>query len=268
MKKPVLDVYAGVGSADAQIAAATEHRPDVCLIDLSMPGDRDPRGFPRYANVAGHRGRRTQTVSADSVDLLPRPSARVRSATSLKDMNPDGLAAALMAAVAGEAVISASTHGSAGRGGPTPPRSRPHTLDSEGQQVELTPRESEVLVMLADDLSTAEIAARLELDQVTVRRHVSSVVRKLGVSSRKRRLFACSTTQSRSADPRADRLRMRLRAFDVLGLNAFSRNLTHSPGRTSRFRLGHGRTGGGDLMDGGSGVAIEGVGRVGSGRPR
>ena len=75
--------------------------------------------------------------------------------------------------------------------------SRRRLTDDSGTSIELTPREWEVLELLAGDLSTAEIALRLSLDQVTVRRHVSSVVRKLGVGSRKEAVRLLN-------DPRSD----------------------------------------------------------------
>jgi DNA-binding NarL/FixJ family response regulator len=61
-----------------------------------------------------------------------------------------------------------------------------HTLVLEdGRRVELTAREQDVLEMLADETPTAEIAERLFLSPVTVRRHVSTLLHKLDVHSRK-----------------------------------------------------------------------------------
>ena len=57
-------------------------------------------------------------------------------------------------------------------------------LDGGGGLVELTPRQWEVLNLMADRLSTAEIAARLLVSPVTVRRHVSAILEKLGVADR------------------------------------------------------------------------------------
>jgi DNA-binding NarL/FixJ family response regulator len=72
------------------------------------------------------------------------------------------------------------------------------TLD-QNRRVELTPREWDVLELFGDGLSTAEIARRLDLSQVTVRRHMSALLHKLEVSSREeaRRLIA------QQADPSA-----------------------------------------------------------------
>jgi DNA-binding NarL/FixJ family response regulator len=57
-------------------------------------------------------------------------------------------------------------------------------LGGENGLVELTPRQWEVLSLMADRLSTAEIAARLRLSPVTVRRHTSVLLGKLGVANR------------------------------------------------------------------------------------
>jgi two-component system, NarL family, nitrate/nitrite response regulator NarL len=176
------EVCADVGSASAAIAAATKHRPDVCLIDLSMPGGGISavadisRSVPGTAVVV-------LSVSTDSNDMITALRAGAVGYL-VKDMDPSGLPAALRAVVAGEIAIPRALVGRlvdevkfAGR--------RRRLTDSGGRSVELTPREWEVLELLALDLPTAEIAARLQLDQVTVRRHVSGVVRKLDVKTRK-----------------------------------------------------------------------------------
>jgi DNA-binding NarL/FixJ family response regulator len=57
-------------------------------------------------------------------------------------------------------------------------------VDALGVGVQLTSRESEVLTCLREGLSTREIAQRLRISEVTVRRHIGSALKKLGVESR------------------------------------------------------------------------------------
>src|SRR5206468_6425790 len=101
----------------------------------------------------------------------------------LKDMDPERLRFALLGVTQGEAAL---------------PRvlvtrlmlefrvreGRRRLLAAGGHQAELTRREWDVLTLLAEGASTREIAASLNVSAVTVRRHVSGVLGKLGVSSR------------------------------------------------------------------------------------
>jgi len=75
------------------------------------------------------------------------------------------------------------------RGGPAPRGPRPATRDNPAG---LTARELEVLRLLAEGLSNAELASRLSLSAKTVGHHVSAVLRKLGVPSRSRAVAAAS----------------------------------------------------------------------------
>jgi DNA-binding NarL/FixJ family response regulator len=184
-----LEVCAEAASAGDAVTAAVAERPDVCLIDLGMPGN----GFRAVSGIAQRLPSTTilvLTVSRSAEDLFDA----LRSGAAgylLKDMDPDDLVAAIKGAVAGEAalpgflaarLIDEFRH----RG-----RGTTLTLD-DNRRVELTPREWDVLELFGDGLSTAEIARRLNLSQVTVRRHMSALLHKLEVSSREeaRRLIA------------------------------------------------------------------------------
>ena len=183
------EVCAEAASAGAAVNAALAERPDVCLIDLGMPGN----GFRAVSGIAQRLPDTlvlVLTVSRNAEDLFDA----LRSGAAgylLKDMDPDDLVAAIKGAVAGEAalpgflatrLIDEFRH----RG-----RGMTLTLD-HNRRVELTPREWDVLELFGDGLSTAEIARRLDLSQVTVRRHMSALLHKLEVSSREeaRRLIA------------------------------------------------------------------------------
>lgn len=176
-----LEVCAEAASADEAVAAAERERPDACLLDIEMPGG-GIRAVARIAAALPECRIVMLTVSPSVDDLLDALRAGA-SGYLLKDMDPAELPGSVRAALAGEAplpgtmaarLIEALRHHG---GGPA------ITLDDR-HRVVLTPREWDVAELLVDGLSTAEIAKRLYLSQVTVRRHMSAVLHKLGVSSR------------------------------------------------------------------------------------
>jgi DNA-binding NarL/FixJ family response regulator len=130
------------------------------------------------------------TVSRNADDMFDALRAGA-DGYLLKDMDPGALADAVRRSLAGEAplpgfltarLIDEFKH-----------RGDRKTLDLDGsKRVELTPREWDVLELLEDGLSTAQIAGRLALSQVTVRRHLSTLLHKMGASTREqaRRLLA------------------------------------------------------------------------------
>jgi DNA-binding NarL/FixJ family response regulator len=184
-----LEVCAEAASAGDAIKAAVAERPDVCLVDLGMPGN----GFRAVSGIAAELPETPiliLTVSRSADDLFDALRAGA-AGYLLKDMDPADLVAAVRGALAGEAalpgflaarLIDEFRH--RGRGNSL-------TLD-HNRRVELTPREWDVLELLDNGLSTAEIAGRLALSQVTVRRHVSTLLHKMGASTREqaRRLLA------------------------------------------------------------------------------
>jgi DNA-binding NarL/FixJ family response regulator len=174
-------VCADVATADAAIRAALRHRPDVCLLDVRMPG-----GGIWAAKEIRERLEATivvmLTVSSDDEELFEALRAGAFGYL-LKDMDPERLPALLRAAVAGEAPLSPPLVGRLVDEFRTRGRRRfvavPHRAS-----VELTSREFEVLELLRKGLSTADIAERLFVSRVTVNRHISSVMQKLHVRSR------------------------------------------------------------------------------------
>src|SRR5918999_569084 len=100
----------------------------------------------------------------------------------LKDMDPSGLAPALHAVAAGDAAIPGTL--TARLVEELRHRGSSRTVSVGTRAGELTPREWEVGALLADGQSTAQMARRLCLSEVTVRRHMSRLMGKLGVTSR------------------------------------------------------------------------------------
>jgi DNA-binding NarL/FixJ family response regulator len=173
-------VCAEVASAQGAIDVALREHPDVCLLDVRMPGD----GIRAAGEIAGRLPETAVvmlTVSESDEDLFDALRAGARGYL-LKDMDVEQLPVALRAMLRGEAAI--------------PRRLAAHLVDelrwrggprltlADGRAVQLTPREWDVLELLRDELDTAGIARRLFVSPVTVRRHVSAILKKLGVSSR------------------------------------------------------------------------------------
>ena len=135
----------------------------------------------------------TSGLASDSAVVLlgePASSSAVSAALDAgvravlpNDLSPDQLVAALRAVASGllvldpaQALTPVNTHGFA----PSPERSQGLEDLAEG----LTPRESEVLQMLASGLGNKEIAAKLAISEHTVKFHVASILGKLGAASR------------------------------------------------------------------------------------
>ena len=175
-------VVAETATADEAVEAAREHRPDVCLLDIHMPGS----GIAAAAEI-------THTVPGVSVVMLTASRddedlfAALRAGASgylLKDMDPSRLGHALRGVMAGEAVLPRwLVHKVIDQLRATPRRRI--ALPGRAKPAELTEREAEVLELMGRGLSTEEIAGRLFLAQVTVRTHVSAILRKLRVPDRK-----------------------------------------------------------------------------------
>lgn len=175
------EVCAEVASGPAAVEAALAEEPDVCLLDIRMPGggiaaaSEIARDLPEAAIVM-------LTVSRDDADLFDALRAGA-CGYLLKDVDRSGLPEALRGALAGEAPLPANLVArlieefrERGR--------RKRLLLKKNPGVQLRNREWEVLELLREGLSTAEIAQRLFIAEVTVRTHVSSILKKLRVPDR------------------------------------------------------------------------------------
>ena len=169
-------------SADAAVEAARRERPDVCLLDIHMPGGGIAAAGRITEELPGTRVVML-SVSRDDADVFAALKAGA-SGYLLKDMDPDRLPAALRGVLAGEAALPRTLVARVieeFRGAERRPL--PRFLKRRG--VELTDREWQVLELLREELSTADIATRLGVSPVTVRRHVSAILAKLRVPDRK-----------------------------------------------------------------------------------
>jgi len=174
-------VCAQAADARAAIEAARRERPDVCLLDIHMPGDgihaaeTIARDLPEVAVVM-------LTVSRTDADLFN--ALRVgASGYLLKDIDPVRLPLALRGVLDKKTALPhhlitllIKKFRERKR------RQRIPLVDRRG--VELTDREWEVLELMKQGLTTDEIATRLFISPVTVRTHVSAILKKLHVPTR------------------------------------------------------------------------------------
>ena len=169
----------GASAADA-INLALEHRPDVALLDIHMPGSgihaaqQIGRTLPETAIVM-------LTQSTDSDDLFDALRAGA-SGYLLKDTAPATLPGALRAVLAGEAAMSPALVMRILDEFRAPARRRFSRASAAAGK--LSAREWEVMELLADGVSTKDVASRLFLSATTVRVHVSAVLRKLALKDR------------------------------------------------------------------------------------
>jgi len=178
LERDGLEVCAEASDARGALKAALKERPDACLLDVCMPGG-GPAAASSITTQLPHTVVLMLSVSRDEDDLL-ESLRRGAVGYLLKDMNPTRLAAAVRAALHGEAVVPRTML----------PELLVELRDLPGQRDRpaglhgLTRREWEVLKLLSDGAGTAEIADRLLLSPVTVRRHISTTLAKLGAASR------------------------------------------------------------------------------------
>ncbi|MFB7911264.1 response regulator [Kitasatospora sp. NPDC056076] len=172
-------VVAAVGGGQAT-AAVMEHSPDLVLLDVRMPGIdgltvlRRLTALPVPPVVA-------MLTAFDSGTHL---AAALRSGASgflLKDIDPVRLAAQVRSLVAGEVVLSAAATAAVVAGYLDHQDCLHRRTDASAG---LSDRERDVLVLLAEGLSNAEIGRRLHLSAGTVKDHVSTLLSRLGLVNR------------------------------------------------------------------------------------
>ncbi|MCP2325994.1 two-component system response regulator DesR [Hamadaea flava] len=162
-----IEVVAQVDRGDLVVPAAREHRPDVALLDIEMPGRT---GLDAAAEL------RTEVPDCKVVILTTfgRPGYLRRAMDAgargflVKDGPVEELASAIRKVLAGQTVVDPALATAALAAGPNP----------------LTDRERDVLSAAVDGATIAEIATRLHLSESTVRNYLSAAIGKTGTRNR------------------------------------------------------------------------------------
>lgn len=170
---PGIEVVGAAADGEAAVRLAGEREPDVILMDLRMPGVDGVEATRRIQ--AEHPGTRVivLTTYADDRSILGAIQAGARGYLT-KDAGADEIRDAIEAVRRGETLLEPRVQArllSALSGGDA-------TLDR------LTPREREVLRLIAQGLANQEIAARLFVSEATVKTHINNLFSKLGVRDR------------------------------------------------------------------------------------
>jgi DNA-binding NarL/FixJ family response regulator len=176
------EICAEAADAAGAVQAALREKPDICLIDLNMPGS----GLGAVWEIVA-RLPETKivilTVTDDDANLFAALRAGV-AGYLLKTMNMNRLPDALNGVCHGEAAMQRTLMARVlERFRRSEPRWR-QTVSPGQPRWRLTSREWEILDLLAQGRSTAEIAERLVVSSSVVRVHVAAIVRKLGVPDR------------------------------------------------------------------------------------
>jgi DNA-binding NarL/FixJ family response regulator len=172
-------VVAEAGDGAQAVDACRRHRPDVVLMDIQMP---EVDGIQATASVTALGGTRVVILTTFEQDDYIIDAIRAGAAGFLlKNAPPEDLLAAVRAAVAGDAILAPSVTRRVMARVAADVRT---STDAERRLAELTEREVDVLRLLADGLSNAEIAAAIFLGESTVKTHLSNVLSKLHLRDR------------------------------------------------------------------------------------
>jgi DNA-binding NarL/FixJ family response regulator len=175
------EVCSEVDGAELAVEAAIRDRPDICLLDLDLPG-----GSLRAAEQI------CKTVPSTAVVILAEEvsdedlfdALRIgASGFVFKNIQGGRLPHVLRGVLRGEAALPRELAGRVAQEFRDRARRR-HVALTDMRGIDLTMREVEILAFLREGLTTRQVASRLGIAQVTVRRHIGEILKKLNVASR------------------------------------------------------------------------------------
>ena len=178
---PGIEPVADAADGAEAIALAARHRPDVILMDLRMPNVDGAQATREIRAAQPDTEIVVLTTHADEASILDALRAGARGYLT-KDAGIQEIARAVHAAAAHQSlldpVVQAKLLDAVGAAAPAP-AAAPRQLPDD-----LTPREAEVLSLIARGLSNREIAAHLVVSEATVKTHVNHVFAKIGARDR------------------------------------------------------------------------------------
>jgi DNA-binding NarL/FixJ family response regulator len=180
-----VEFVASAADGDEAVALAAEHQPDVVLMDIRMP---------RLDGIEATRRLRERhpdirvialTTYADDESVLGALRAGARGYLT-KDAGSDDIRAAILAVAAGDATLDPTIqrHVVAALANEQAPRPEKCLAAADDLPDDLTPREAEVLVLIAEGLSNTEIAERLVVSQTTIKSHINHLFTKAHLRDR------------------------------------------------------------------------------------
>jgi DNA-binding NarL/FixJ family response regulator len=176
-----IPVVAEAADGREAVAAALKHRPDVVLMDIRMP-EMDGLEATRRILAASRARADVRIIMLTTFDLDQYVYAALAAGASgflLKDVSPEHLVAAVRLVRCGDALLAPSITRRLVE------RFAPRSAGAVGADLAvLTPRELEVLGLVARGLSNAELAAALTLSEATVKTHVARILAKLQLRDR------------------------------------------------------------------------------------
>jgi NarL family two-component system response regulator LiaR len=165
-----IELVAEARSGEEAVRLCAEAKPEVVLMDMKMPG-MDGVATTKAVKEVWPAAQVLILTSFHDTDLVKRAMQAGAAGYVLKDTSKDELANAIRAAKSGRTILC-------------PEAAEDLVGANEGAAQELTDREREVLVLLAQGLSNNQIAKRIHRSPFTVRHHVSQVILKLGAANR------------------------------------------------------------------------------------
>ncbi|WP_112140024.1 response regulator [Glycomyces dulcitolivorans] len=169
--EPDFAVVGEAGDGDEALKAIDDLDPDVVLLDLKMPG-LDGQGVLDRLGPDRARPRVLVLTSATDAERVPAAITAGAAGFVYKDIDPDALASAIRTVHSGQLLLSPVAmrglmNGSTGPAAPT-----------------LTPRESQVLGLIAKGQTNRQIARALGVSEKTVKTHVTNLLRRIGAADR------------------------------------------------------------------------------------
>jgi DNA-binding NarL/FixJ family response regulator len=183
-ERPDLELVAEAEDGKQAITLASELDPDVILMDIRMPTLDGVQATSRLV-AAGSRARILVLTTFDLDEYVYAAVNAGASGFLLKDVQPEQLVDAIRVVAAGNSLFGpAATQRLLERFAPPPSDGAATRLD------QLTDREREILKLIAQGRSNAELAQQLYLSEATIKTHVSAILRKLAVRDRVQAVIA------------------------------------------------------------------------------